>query len=66
MGDKYKKSQWEDSVTKKIDIFFKGIKKYGDENVKLSEIDNIVITKEECCRIKEIENKNFNEFTYIM
>ena len=66
MGDKYKKSQWEDSVTKKIDIFFKGIKKYGDENVKLSEIDNIVITKEECCRIKEIENKKIQKVMFIM
>ncbi len=66
MGDKYKKSQWEDSVTKKIDIFFKGIKKYGDENVKLSEIDNIAITKEECCRIKEIENKKIQKVMFIM
>ena len=66
MGDKYKKSQWEDSVTKKIDIFFKGIKKYGDENVKLSEIDNIVITKEECCRIKQIENKKIQKVMFVM
>ena len=66
MGDNYKKSYWEDAVTKKIDSFFKSIRKYGDENVKLSEIDKINITKEEVCRIKEVEDKKIQRVMFIM
>ncbi len=66
MGDNYKKSHWEDAVTKKIDSFFKSIRKYGDENVKLSEVDKINITKEEVCRIKEVEDKKVQRVMFIM
>ena len=66
MGSKFKKSQWEDTITKKIDSFFKSIKKYGDENVKLSEVDNISITKEECSIIKNTDNKKTQKVMFIM
>ena len=66
MGSKFKKSQWEDTITKKIDSFFKSIRKYGDENVKLSEVDKINITKEEICRIKEVEDKKVQRVMFIM
>lgn len=66
MGDNYKKSHWEDTITKKIDSFFKSIRKYGDENVKLSEVNKINITKEEVCRIKEVEDKKIQRVMFIM
>lgn len=66
MGSAYKRIQLEETITKRVNYFFKSIKKYGDENVKLSNIDKIVITKEECERIKSIKDKKTQRVMFIM
>ena len=66
LGSAFNRSQLEETITKRVDYFFKSIRKYGDENVKLSSVDKIVITKEECERIKAIKDKKTQRVMFIM
>ena len=53
-------------ITNRIDKFYKTIRKYGEENVKLNIIDKVVITKAEVELINTYDDKKVQNVMFIM
>ena len=62
----FKASKCEEMITNRIDKFYKTIRKYGEENVKLNIIDKVVITKAEVELINTYDDKKVQNVMFIM
>lgn len=64
--DSFKPSKCEEMITGRIDKFYKNLRKYGEENIKLNVIDKVAITKAEVEFIKSYEDKKVQNVLFIM
>ena len=62
----FKASKCEEMITNRIDKFYKTIRKYGEDNVKLNIIDKVVITKAEVELINTYDDKKVQNVMFIM
>ena len=59
-------SKCEDSIDSRIDKFYKDLRKYGEDNVKINVIDKIVITKAEVSLIESYKDKKTQQVMFIL
>ena len=64
--DNFSPSKCEETIATRMGRFYKTIRKFGDENVKLNVVDKIVITKAEVAFINSYEDKKIQNILFIM
>ncbi len=64
--DNFSPSKCEETITTRIDRFYKTVRKFGDENIKLNVIDKVVITKAEVAFINSYEDIKVQSVLFIM
>lgn len=61
----FRRSQWEDNIKKTIKTFFSNLKKYNNE-VKMIDIDEIIITKSEIDEINKLDDKKLRKLSFVL
>ena len=64
--DSFNPNKCEELITTRIDRFYKTVRKFGDENIKLNIVDKVVITKAEVAFINSYEDKKVQNILFIM
>ena len=64
--DSFNPNKCEELITTRIDRFYKTVRKFGDENIKLNIVDKVVITKAEVAFINSYEDKKVQNVLFIM
>ena len=64
--DSFNPNKCEELITTRIDRFYKTVRKFGDENIKLNIVDKVVITKAEVAFIDSYEDKKVQNILFIM
>ena len=64
--DSFNPNKCGELITTRIDRFYKTVRKFGDENIKLNIVDKVVITKAEVAFINSYEDKKVQNILFIM
>ena len=63
---KFSVKKCEESIQGRIDNFYKELRKYGEQSVKIKVIDKIVITKAEIALIESYDDKKTQQVMFIL